>query len=291
MNTKSLINTLQLLINENAVSCSRFSKSQQNVLNELARRTQLINLIKKGRGFTYQVVDLTAIQNYLRQLQPLTASDVSLDLPPRSLGIALYKNSKQHYNPHSYYYALMKAVGDEVYWYNTVIKINSSEQTNLQGLTALLFIERDAWFSQHELFLVENQALFDDLSWLPDDFKGTVIYYGGYLHSVLLNWLAFKTRATKFWLFADYDAVGLHNYLKLYRCLGKCCQFYFMPHWREKLDLFANNTIWQENSSLFDKTVQALTHTDALSSELIDLIQRTRSSGACLEQEAIFITL
>ena len=48
----------------------------------------------------------------------------------------------------------------------------------------------DDWHTAAPLWLIENQALFDDTSWLPAGAGGTLCYYSGQLSGLLLNWLA-----------------------------------------------------------------------------------------------------
>jgi hypothetical protein len=205
------------------------------------------------------------------------------------LAIASYKNSKQNYVAFNYYYVLMKAVGKSVFWKNDKYEIDLSYQTKIQGVSALMIQEQDTWYCEQAVFLVENRTLFDDLSWLSTDFNGTVVYYGGNLNTILLNWFAFSNRTSKLYFFPDYDAVGLNNYLKLSKI--HICEFYFMPHWQEKLRLFANTEIWHNNIILFDNTVADLINVGKLTTELSELIRQTRLIGACLEQEAIYLTL
>lgn len=291
INSKALISAVKILLIENSVISSCFTKKQQNFLNDLAKNTGIIKIIQQGRGFSYQVANFCALQSYLKEMQPLDETELTTDLPRRSRNIGLYKNSKQSKSEHSIFYVLLKAVGNEVIWRNNENQANISEQTKLQGVSSLMLETEDHWQSQHPLFLVENQALFDFLNWLPADFNGSIIYYGGHTKQKLLNWLAHKKRVTELILFADYDGVGLNNFLRLGRVVKNrySCHFYLMQNWQEKLKLFGNQKIWQDNQTLFYNAVQGMKEINALTPELNELINQMQILGKGLEQEAIWL--
>jgi len=284
------IKSLQLLQAEQTVTRSRFTKNQQQYLNDLIKQTGIISLTKQGNGFVYQVINITALQNHLKKLQPLDESELTADLPQRSRNIGLYKNSKQVNPQHEVYYLLLKAVGDNVYWFNDENNINISEQTIQQGVSSLMIQENDYWQSHHPLVLIENQALFNRLDWLPDNFNGSVIYYGGNINNVLLSWLGNKPRATAFIIFPDYDGVGFNNFLRVRRVIT-ACHFYLIPDWKNKLSLFGNSAIWQDNQVLFNNAVRELNDMNALTNELKDLIRTMQMSGKGLEQESVWLSI
>lgn len=285
------IKSLQLLQAEQTVTRSSFTKKQQQYLNDLIKQTGIVSLTKQGSGFVYQVINMSALQSHLKQLQPLTESELSPDLPQRSRNIGLYKNSKQLNSEHEFCYLLLKAVGDNIYWFNDEHEINISEQTHRQGVSSLMIKISDNWQSQTPLFLVENQNLFDRLDWLPADFNGSVIYYGGNMKKRLLKWLAYKIRTSELILFSDYDGVGFSNFLNVYQTVKnqQSCQFYLMPNWQAKLASFGNRAIWQDNQNLFYNAIQSLNKIDALTDEVFDLVRAMQAAGKGLEQEAIWL--
>lgn len=285
------IKALQLLQTEQAVTRSRFTKRQQQYLNDLITQTGIISLAKQGSGFVYHVINMSGLQSHLKQLQPLAESELSPDLPQRSRNIGLCKNSKQHNAEHEFCYLLLKAAGDNIYWFNNEHKINISEQTYRQGVSSLMIQVNDNWQSQTPLFLVENQDLFDRLDWLPDNFNGSVIYYGGNMKKRLLKWLVYKIRASELILFADYDGVGFSNFLCLYQAVKnqQSCRFYLMPNWQTKLVSFGNKEIWQDNQNLFHNAIQSLDKIDALTDEVFDLVMAMQGLGKGLEQEAVWL--
>lgn len=285
------IKALQLLQTEQTVTRSRFTKNQQQYLNDLIKQTGIISLNKQGSGFVYQVINMSGLQSHLKQLQPLTESELRPDLPQRSRNIGLYKNSKQRNAEHEFCYLLLKAVGDNIYWFNNEHKINVSEQTHKQGVSSLMVQVNDDWQSKTPLFLVENQNLFDCLDWLPTNFNGSIIYYGGNMKKRLLKWLAYKTRVSELILFADYDGVGFSNFLCLYQAVKnqQSCQFYLMPNWQAKLASFGNRAIWQDNQNLFHNSIQSLDKINALTDEVFDLVIAMQELGKGLEQEAVWL--
>ncbi len=285
------IKALQLLQEKQMVIRSDFTKNQQQYLNNLIKQTGIISLNKQGNGFVYQVINISALQSHLKHLQPLAESELSPDLPQRSRNIGLYKNSKQLNAEHEFCYLLLKSVGDNIYWFNNEHKINISEQTHKQGVSSLMVQVSDDWQSQTPLFLVENQNLFDRLDWLPANFNGSVIYYGGNMKKRLLKWLAYKIRASELILFSDYDGVGFSNFLNVYQAVKnqQSCQFYLMPNWQAKLASFGNRDIWQNNHLLFHNAIQSLDKIDALTDEVFDLVTAMQELGKGLEQEAVWL--
>lgn len=291
INNAALISALKSLLLENILVSSFFNQTQQKFLNDLAKNTGIIKIRQQGRGFSYQVINISALQNYLKKLQPLDESELKADLPMRSRNIGLYKNSKQINSEHTFFYLLLKAVGNEIHWQNNKNQVNISEQTKLQGVSSLMIEIEDNWQSLHPLFLVENQALFDYLDWLPANFNGSVVYYGGHIKQRLLNWLSCKKRASELILFADYDGVGLNNFLRLSQAIKnkQSCHFYLMPNWKNKLSIFGNPTIWRDNQTLFQNSVQGLQEIEALTDELKNLIHLMQALGKGLEQESIWL--
>ena len=130
--------------------------------------------------------------------------------------------------------------------------------------------------------------MFDDLSWLPAEATGTVLYYAGHIHGVLLDWLAHQPRCSELILFADYDGVGLSNYVRLCERLEQKVQFWLMPHWQQKLQHMGNRELWLKNRPLFDSSVEKLNHLEAVKA-VTPLIEAMRHSALALEQEAVFL--
>ena len=52
--------------------------------------------------------------------------------------------------------------------------------TDQLGVAALTVHADSTWYTEHPLWLVENQALFDQLDWLPCAQPASVAYYSGH---------------------------------------------------------------------------------------------------------------
>lgn len=99
-----------------------------------------------------------------------------------------------------------------------------------------------------------------------------------------------KPRATAFIVFPDYDGVGFNNFLRVRRVIT-ACHFYLIPDWKNKLSLFGNSAIWQDNQVLFNNAVRELNDMNALTDELKDLIRTMQMSGKGLEQESVWLSI
>ncbi|WVM88427.1 hypothetical protein UMZ34_20100 [Halopseudomonas pachastrellae] len=148
----------------------------------------------------------------------------------------------------------------------------------------------DDWHTASPLWLIENQALFDDISWLPADASGTLCYYSGQLSSLMLNWLVERPRASQVILFPDYDGIGLQNFARLYELIGGTCKLWLMPDWQERLRLYGNQRIWQDNLSNYQDAASRL-RALGMPSELTELCDVLQCMGLALEQESVFLPL
>ena len=103
--------------------------------------------------------------------------------------------------------------------------LDLTQATSTAGAGVLAISEEDYWRSDQPLWVVENQALFDRLDWLPPGSHGAVAYYAGQMPGRLLRWLARQPRASEVIMFPDYDGVGLLNYAKLLEACGSPTTF------------------------------------------------------------------
>lgn len=290
--SRPLIDALNKLIVANSMlPSSQFSPKQQQALNSFSQQTNAISQRPQGRGTVYQVINLPRVELELKTLQPINAENLANDLPQRSINIGLYRNSKAKQHNHDVSYILMKAISPSVIWQKeNGHYLDVSENTRLSGVASLMITASDNWCSQQPLRLVENQALFDNLSWLPDDATGTIVYYAGQLHGVLLNWLAQKPRCREVILFPDYDGVGLSNYVRLYEKLDQKVKLWLMPNWQNKLRQMGSRELWIKNRSLFDASLSKMKAFD-VDDELWLLNEKMRQYGLVLEQETIFMNI
>lgn len=267
---------------------SQLTPSQRTALDNLAQQTGCLRRSPQGRGSVYHVVNEAQLRLHLKALQPITPQNIDYTLPKRSINLALYRQSKSQAHGHEVNYLLLKAInGAMVNWHHDTKTLPLSEITKIAGCASLMIEKADLWTSNHPLWLVENQEVFDDLSWLPASATGTIIYYAGNVTNLMIDWLASKQRCSELILFADYDGVGLSNFLRLYERVGQHCQFWLMPDWQQKLQQMGDNDIWIKNRSLFEATVTKL-ESLAMPVNLQLLINTMRQQGLALEQEAVF---
>ena len=286
---KHLVNSDQPLM------ASAFTLGQRKCLEQFARETRLIELKKQGRATIYQVINRQSVVNYLRQLHPLDETSLPDGLPTRSGNIGRERNSKTGQTGHDCWYLLMKSWDADVVWQNANDRMQPSELTARFGVAALQINAGlnlgQGWQCNRPLLLVENQALFDQCDWLPQDFKGCLAYYAGQLSEVLLQWLAEQKRTDEVILFPDYDGFGLSNYIRLVNALhpDSALQFYWLPDWEAKLEKFGNTDCWLKTRVQFENAFAKLTALNALNPDFIKLGSLSQTYGKALEQESIWL--
>ena len=178
-----------------------------------------------------------------------------------------------------------RSLGNCVVWRESLrgIELPLSRATRDFGTATLIIDASDAWTSGHDLWLVENQALFDRTDWLPENTKATVAYYGGQLNGILLNWLGSRARAGQVIHFPDYDGTGLANFSRLHAMLGDACRFWLMPDWSEKLDCYGSTQLWRNTLRDFTSARQRLPE------YLMPLTRQMLHTGRALEQESVWL--
>lgn len=288
--SRSLADALEkLLAAGGGIVSSQLTTAQRRGLEEFARKTQSVRLTTSGRGSLYRIVGREQIEAHLAQLRPRQEEALSVDLPNRALNVARYRDSKGRGAGHAVQYLLLKATDEKVHWHDGQGQaMDLSALTRLCGAAALAVRARDGWHSDRALWLVENQALFDDPSWLPDDVGGTLCYYSGQLSRLLLDWLAAQPRAPQVILFPDYDGIGLQNFARLRERLGDGCEFWLIPGWSGLLQQYGNRQIWLDNLTNFQDALRRL-QTLGASSGLAELTNAMQNLGLALEQESVFL--
>ena len=289
-----LTEALRRLIEEDepTLTASAFTSKQRQALEQFARDTRLLELVKKGRSTVYKVLNRQSVLNYLRQQHPIAASDLPADIPERSRNIGLDRSSKIGKSRHACYYLLMKAWDAKVVWQDNTHCLQVADLTERFGVASLQIIAESNWqCTGGPILLVENQALFDQCDWLPADFTGCLVYYGGQLSELLLHWFSSYKRADTVILFPDYDGVGLSNYVRLKQALSPetILQFYWLSDWEDKLQRYGNAEVWLNTRQVFENAFQKLTTLQLLTEDFIKLGQLSQRYGKVLEQEAIWL--
>lgn len=279
----------KLLAAGGEIVSSQLTAAQRRVLEEFARRTQSVCLTSSGRGSRYQIVGREQVEAHLAQLRPRQEDALPADLPNRALNVARYRDSKGGVAGHAVQYLLLKAISDDLRWHGGQGEVlELSALTRLCGVAALAVRECDGWHTGEPLWLVENQALFDDPSWLPADAHGALCYYSGQLSGLLLDWLAARPRAPQVILFPDYDGIGLQNFARLRERLGDSCEFWLTPGWPGLLQQYGNRQIWLDSLPNFHDALRRL-QAMGVSSGLAELCHAMQSMGLALEQESVFL--
>lgn len=287
-----------------ACPASAFTALQRRALEDLARSTGALRLKPEGRGSVYEVVNAQVLIAHLRALRPRQVSEIDPTLPRRAANIAQSRSSKGRSHGHALHYLLVKSITDGVVWRSTSPETEErqeieqqhgrvfdlSQATGIAGAGVLAITEDDDWCSNQPLWLVENQALFDRLDWLPPDAQGTVAYYAGQLPGRLLKWLACRPRAPEVILFPDYDGVGLLNYARLLEvCASPTC-FWLMPGWARLLPTYGSPAVWRNTQSDFEAAVERLEAVQA-PQEVMAMCAALRAQGLALEHESVWLGL
>lgn len=285
MDDKVLLAALVKFLGKAELPASQFTTIQRNSLDCFARQTGALSCQRQGRGETYRVVNLALFETHLKALSPGMKGLEEGDVPLRARNIADNRYSKTGAHRHEHYYLLLKAVGDNVLWRETGrgVELPLTQATRNFGAASLAVDADDSWSTESDLWLVENQALFDRTDWLPSGTVATVLYYGGQLNGLLLKWLGSRPRAAKVIHFPDYDGVGVANFIRLRAALGERCNFWLMPDWDLKLDRYGSTQLWRDTLRDF------ATASPLLPEYLGPLADQMRQSGRALEQESVWL--
>lgn len=295
MNQRALKTALAKLRSNapNAVPGSHFSSAQRLALDRFARQTGALLCEPKGRGVQYRITDTGIVQRHWQALTPFDDADLK-SLPPRAANIANARSSKAGNSLHEKHYLLIKSQPD-ARWSNRHQALwDVAAATARYGVAALAIAHPDnedpGWRTDGTLWLVENQALFDNLCWLPKaENTQSVIYYGGQLRNTLIYWLARAPRSQQLMYFSDYDGVGLLNYSRLFAAVeGRVC-FWLMPDWPLRLQRYGCNRLWRDTDREWRAASSRLTTACQQQPELADLMDAMQQQGLALEQESIWL--
>ena len=277
---------------ESSVACSIFTVAQRQALEELGRKTGALRVKTAGRGSVFGILNRAILEGHLGELRPFHPDQIDSSVPNRAFNIALHRDSKGGETTHDKHYLLIKAISGDIIWENRNASpkksFNLSDLTATAGAAALALDEQDAWCTDAPLWLVENQALFDRLDWLPEFTRGSIAYYAGQIPARLLQWLSKQYRTPEVILFPDYDGVGLLNYARLRASCFSPCSFWLMPDWKQRLKKFGNNQIWQHTQQEFLSAMARLRPL-GMNDAMEDLCTSMSRLGLALEHESIWL--
>jgi hypothetical protein len=285
MTDQTLRAALLKLQGNGSVPASQFPPAQRSALDRFARQTGAVSCQRQGRGDVYLICDQALFDIHRVELSPQVEPSVAEQLPLRAQHIAVARRSKARDHQHSTYYTLLKAVGDSVTWHDDErgARLALAAFTRDFGAATLRVGPDDAWHTDQALWLIENQALFDRIDWVPEGTAATLLYYGGQLDGRLLTWLDQRQRASRVIMFPDYDGVGLANFARLYAMLRDGCECWLMPQWERKLARYGSNQLWRNTLHHFTAAV------DHLPAYMCELTAQMQRSGLALEQEAVWL--
>lgn len=290
---RPLRDALRKLLNSRTedIPSSQFTPAQTKALDEFRTRTGAIATQRKGRGVTYRIMDRTVLLQHSREASPLRPDAINSRVPNRAANIGRSRSSKHGAHRHDAYYLLLRAPHPCPWRSDSGKEIDLGRLTEQQGAGVITVggNSDQSWHTDADLWLVENQALFNQLDWLPNPERATVACYSGHLRTTLIDWLAARPRARRLFLFPDYDGVGLQNYLRITQRIGRDVQFWLMPDFAERLERFGNNALWQATAAEFHSAVAALQPQLSENPGMRELVQRMQALGRALEQEAIWL--
>lgn len=287
--TPAWIHTLERLQSEGSLAASAVPRGIRKSLEDWGERTGCLRLVREGRGVSLRVERPEVIENELSRCG--SGQDHST-APQRAQNLARYRDTKVGASGLATTYYLLKAVGEGVLASTGrgegICLSDVSRSGACVGL-ALEGADSPGWDCPEELLLVENQLLFDDLSWLPDGWCGVVLHYAGVLSVKLLDWLA-RSRFRAVTLFPDYDGVGLQNFARLREALPSCT-WYWVAEWEQALERYGNSTLWDrgEQRKIVDELWSNWGAEGWPDPQFRVLMGRMRALGVMLEQEWVLL--
>ena len=288
--SRALADALEkLLAAQGSAAATLFTTAQRRQLDAFARQTGALALVTQGSGASYRLVDAALAQSHLAALRPVAQRELDPGLPARANNIARMRDSKGRRHGHETGYLLLKAIGGAVLWERgdgAVLDIAAA--TELAGAAVIAISADDGWITGTPIWLVENQALFDRPDWLPAGATGSLVYYGGQLSNLLLDWLAQRQRTAGILFFPDYDGVGLLNYCRLVEKARCPVEFWLMPDWADLLRKYGSNGVWLKTRRQFDAAILRL-EKSGMPAPLDGLCRALAAHGLGLEHEAVWL--
>jgi len=273
------------------LAASTLTPAQCQALNNFARQTRSVAIHTRGRGIVYYIQQPAIVEQRLRELSPHPTQQLDSNVPPRAVNIARTRSSKAAHHHHERHYLLLRASHGPAVWQDQYgQQFDLSETTAQLGGTLLATDTPSQWHTPGLLWLVENQAVFDQLDWLPIETNhvSSVIWYRGQLPNALLDWLAAYPRASQILFFPDYDGVGLLNYAHIKKRLGDHVRLWLMPNWSIRLQQYGRNDLWLKSHQQFNSAVRHLANLPP-EPTLQSLIQAMQRQALALEQEAVWL--
>ncbi|MES9898554.1 MAG: hypothetical protein ABW148_05975 [Sedimenticola sp.] len=238
----------------------------------------LIKWEKSGAGAKYSIADEAAVFSLLQS----TGYEGDVEgLTPKAKAVALHGDAHKGRDD-----ALLLTMSTAVnaIWTDGRHTLDVLDHVTKFDITSLIVRPGDRWHTKQPVGLVENLdlVLYGKKYFEKIGFQGSVLYYSGWLSKALLDWLTESRRAPSYVIFADYDLVGIKNYLLAKARLGDSLSVYIPENLPELLRRFGNP----------DKLKSKSNRTLIESSEdpdVIFLYQALLESGCGLDQESLLL--
>lgn len=278
----------RLLTAAGDVPGSAFTPAQRSELGAYGQRTGAVRAIRKGAGNVFQVVLPDVVRMQLDIIGPGHMEGISDDLPNRARNIAMTRSSKGGRHRHDCYHLALKPIGAGGRWNADGGRgFNLTQAALATGASMLPVTPEDTWATDGDLWLVENQAMFDQLDWLGNDVHGSLAYFAGTLHGTLLRWLERCHRAARVIVFPDYDGNGLACFSRACQASAAPCELHLFPGWQSALDRYGNPDLHKINLPALESTIASMP--PAAREQAMPLVEQMIRTGKALEQEAVWL--
>jgi len=281
------LSTLEKLAEFGETPSSSIPQSIRKKLEQWGERTGAVSVERQGRGSVFRVKSLVILSNEIRAISPQVETESESS---RAINLGRFGDTKTGNSRHEIIYYLGKSIGPDVRVSQYSTSVNLIEISTFTGSFVIPISDRfGPWESDFPLLLVENQAVFDDTSWIESGWSGIILYYQGNLSDRLLSWLA-KSSITSVTIFPDYDGVGISNFARLKSAVPSA-NWFWKSGWEFALLKFGNQSLWQKE----DQRSQVEKWSDLWDSEeypdpqLKELIKLMRIEGKMLEQEWVLV--
>lgn len=277
--------TLETLLDVGGLPLTAVPQGIRNDLEQWGRRTGTLELVQQGRGSRLRVVNTDHLRSLVRQVFPADAPDD--EDSGRVHNLAYARDTKAGATRLDVQYLLGKTIRVPAIHVDAGAReIDLVNIAATLGCFALpLSTTLPGWKADAPILLVENQILFDRVEWLPPNWNGILLHYGGVLSELHLEWLA-RCQFPSVTLFADYDGAGLRNYSRL-RDAVPGARWHWESDWADALARYGNRDLWRKDKQRadFDAVWTKWEEGGWPDAELRPLMETMRRMGLMLEQE------
>lgn len=213
------ISWLRRLLDEGVKPASSVPKFARSELEGLVR-TGVVEWQRSGSGSLYRVGDRKILATICAADPLEAATSASLK------ALAVARHGDAHRGRADRIVLLLSAAVTPAEWTSGNEVLDVADYTRRFGVASLVARPGDDWLSRRPLLLVENRELL----YHPAALKhvGTILYYPGWLSGMMLRWLTEKPRAPEYIVCADFDLVGLRNYVRARKTMGASVKL-FVP--------------------------------------------------------------